>query len=101
AHEYRAAPGREADDVAAARDQPGDRHGIVAGRVHEHEAARGDRLAVEEHVHHRRRPALGHAAERFLEHSGYPSSFVTWSRIVIHRLDAAAIPLPPSVAIDE
>src|SRR5262245_25663109 len=101
AAEHRAAPGREADDVAAAGDQPGDRHRIVARRVHEDEAARGDRLAVEEYVHHRRRAALRDAAEGFFKHRGDPSSFVTRSRVVVHRLDAAAVPLPPFVAVDE
>src|SRR5262245_54728519 len=59
AAEHRAAPGGEADDVAAAGHEAGDRHGVVTRRVHEHEAARGDRLAVLEDVHHRRRAALG------------------------------------------
>ena len=44
AAEHAAAPGGEADEVGAARDLPGGRHRVVAGRVHEHEALLGDRL---------------------------------------------------------
>src|SRR5260370_39656782 len=101
AAEDRAAPGREADDVAAAGDEPGDRDGIVARGVHEDEAARRDRLTVEEDVHHRRRPALGDAAQRLLEHGRDAARLVAGRRVVVHGLDAAAVPLPPLVAVDE
>src|SRR5262245_43828655 len=101
AAEDRAAPGGEADHVAPARDQAGDRYRIVAGRVHEDEAARGDGLAVEEHVHHRRGAALGHAAERLLEDRRDATRLVARRRVVVHRLDAAAVPLPPLVTIDQ
>src|SRR2546428_11697674 len=101
ASEHRAAARREADEIATTGHQSGDRHGVVAGRVHEDEAARGDGLAVVEDVHHRRRAALGHSAQRLLEHGRDPARLVAGRRVVVHRLDAAAVPLPPLVAIDE
>src|SRR5262249_19675852 len=63
APEYGAPARREADEIAATGDEARDGDGIVARRVHEDEAARGDRLAVVEDVHHRRGAALGHAAQ--------------------------------------
>src|SRR4051794_39899162 len=44
AAEHAAAAGGEADQIGAARDLPGRGHGIVAGRIHEHEAALGHGL---------------------------------------------------------
>src|SRR6266545_4654629 len=101
AAEHRAAAGGEADEVAAAGHETGDGDGIVPRRVHEDEAARGDRLAVEEHVGHRGGTALGHAAQRLLEDRGDAARLVAGGGIVVHALDAAAVPLPPLVAIDE
>src|SRR5207253_9836069 len=101
AAEDRAAPGRETDDIAAAGDEAGDRHGIVARRVHEDEATGRDGLTVEQDVHHGRRPALGHAAEGFLEDRGDAARLVAGRGIVVHGLDATAVPLPPFVAVDE
>src|SRR2546422_8799220 len=99
AAEDRPAPGGEAEDVAPSRDETGDRNRIVAGRVHEHEAAGRDGLAVEKDVHHGRRPALGHAAQGFLEDGGDAARLVAGGGIVVHGLEAAAVPLPPFVPV--
>src|SRR6266508_3542524 len=100
AAEHRAAAGGEADEVAAAGHETGDGDGIVPRRVHEDEAARGDRLAVEEHVGHRGGTALGHAAQRLLEDRGDASRLVAGGGIVVHALDDTAAPPPPHVAIN-
>src|SRR6266446_732494 len=71
AAEDRPAPGGEADDVAPSRDETGDRDRIVAGRVHEH------------------------------EDGGDAARLVAGGGIVVHGLEAAAVPLPPFVAVDE
>jgi hypothetical protein len=49
----------------------------------------------------RRGAALGHAAERFLEHRGDPAGLVAGRGIVVHGLDPAAVPLPPPVPVEE
>src|SRR5262249_10339002 len=91
----------EADHVAAARHQAGDGYGVVPRSVHEDEAARGDGLAVEEHVPHGSGAPLGYATQRLLEDGGDAACLVASSGIVAHALDPAAVPLPPLVAIDE
>src|SRR5262249_52495142 len=88
AAEHGAAPGGEADHVAAARHQTGDRHRVVPRRVHEDEAAGGDGLAVLEHVHHRRGAALGDAAQRLLADGGDAPPLLPRARLLSH------LPLP-------
>src|SRR5262245_50349121 len=91
----------EADHVAAARDQAGDGHGVVPWGVHEDEAARGDRLAVEEHIPHGSSAPLGYAHQRLSEDGSDAARRVAGSGIVVHALYPAPVPLPPLVAIDE
>src|SRR5262249_34421245 len=91
----------EADHVAAARHQTGDGHGVVPWGVHEDEAARADGLPVEEHIPHGSGASLGDATQRLLEDGGDAARLVAGCGIVVHALAPAAVPLPPTVAIDE
>ena len=90
------APGGEDADVAAAADQAGHAHGIVAGRVHEAEAGRVDLLGIGVNRGERRLPALGHRAEALLVNGREPAFLVAVAGIVVDRAAVGAgVALPP------
>src|SRR5262249_59623466 len=81
----RAAPGREAQQVAAAGHLAGRRHRIVAGRVHVDEALGRDRLGVAIDLVERGGAALGGGAQRLLENGGEAPGRVVGTWVVVHR----------------
>ena len=78
-----AAAGRERDQVDAAGSESGQRDGIVAGRVHEHESRRGDALGVVDGILHWRSAGFCDGAERLFEDVRESARFVAGRRIVI------------------
>ena len=64
--------------------------GIVARRVHEHEAGRSDALGIIDDVHQRRGACFSDRAQRFLENVREAAGLVSGRRIVV---EAAAEPI--------
>src|SRR6516225_10805127 len=90
------ATGGEGDDVAARGDLAGDADRIIAGRIHENETARADRLGIVIDAAERRRAALRRRPERFFEDRGKTARLVAGRGIVVHlAMIARRIVLPP------
>ena len=97
-----AASGGEDADVAAARDESGHAHGIVAGRVHEAEAGRGDGFGVIINGGERGLAALGNRAEALLVNGRQPALLVAVARVVINaRAEHLRVIFPPMNLPDE
>src|SRR5581483_4292872 len=91
------APGREGDQVTAARRQPCDGDGVVAGRVHEREALLVYALRVSIDLDQRHRAAFGDRAERFFVDGRQAALFVARGGIgVYRRAPETRVPLPPT-----
>src|SRR5207247_869337 len=80
---HAAAAGGEHANVAAAADQASHAHGIVTGRVHETETARGDRLGVAINRGQRRLATFSHRAQTFFINGGQTTLLVAVGRIVV------------------
>src|SRR5207244_516120 len=89
-------------DVGAAGDDAGHAHGIVAGRVHDHEALGRHRLGVADDVDHRRAAGFGDGAEGLFVNGGEAALLVADAGIVVDLgAKDAGVPLPPLDAFDE
>jgi hypothetical protein len=76
--------------------------GVVAGRVHEAQPGRVDRLGVAVHGRERRLPALGHGAEALLVDRRQAALLVPPRRVVVDRgVVLAGVRFPPVDHLDQ